>query len=105
MPRFMAIADTRRRESLQTMHELSIALSLLDAIGDELPKLGDVRVLAARVRVGALSGVAPDALSFAFDVASESSPIAGAQLAIEQTSGSELELVGLEVADVDPEDR
>jgi Zn finger protein HypA/HybF involved in hydrogenase expression len=101
----MPNVDTRRRDSLQTMHELSIALSLLDTIADELPKLGDVRVLAARVRVGALSGVAADALSFAFDVASESSPIAGATLAIERTNGTELELVGLEVADVEPADR
>ena len=33
------------------MHELSIALSLVEAICDELPKLGPVRVSVVHVRV------------------------------------------------------
>jgi len=53
------------------MHELSIAMSLVDAICDELPKLGSVTVRSVRIRVGALSGVVPDALTFAFDVAAD----------------------------------
>jgi len=62
------------------MHELSIALSLIDTICDELPNLGKVCVRSVHLRVGALSGVAPDALAFAFDVASGDSAIAGARL-------------------------
>jgi hydrogenase nickel incorporation protein HypA/HybF len=81
------------------VHELSIAVSLVDAICDELPKLGDVRIHAVRLRVGELSGVAPEALSFAFGLASEGSPIAGASLQVEQTAGRELELAALEVFD------
>ena len=81
------------------MHELSIAVSLVEAICDELPTLGDVRVRSVRVRVGELSGVAPEALSFAFSVASDESPIAGASLQVERTEGGELELVALEVVD------
>ena len=81
------------------MHELSIAVSLVEAICDELPKLDDVHVHAVRVRVGELSGGVPDALSFAFSVASDESPIAGASLRVERTEGRELELVALEVVD------
>jgi len=81
------------------MHELSIALSLVDTICDELPKLGAVSVRSVRVRVGALSGVVPDALTFAFDVASSESPIAGARLDVEAAAARELELVALEVVD------
>jgi len=81
------------------MHELSIAMSLVDAICDELPKLGSVTVRSVRIRVGALSGVVPDALTFAFDVAADGSPIAGARLDVEGTAGRELELAALEVVD------
>ena len=82
------------------MHELSIALSLIDAVCDELPRLGsDIRIGAVRIRVGPLSGVSPDALAFAFEVAVDDSPIAGARLEIETTSGTELELTALEVID------
>ena len=82
------------------MHELSIALSLVDAVCEELPRLGDgARVRAVRVRVGPLSGVVPGALSFAFDVASADSALAGARLEIEQAEGAVLEVAALEVVD------
>jgi len=81
------------------MHELSIAVSLVETICDELPGLGEVRVAMVTLRVGALSGVAPDALAFAFDLATDNTRIAGAQLHIERTDGRELELRSLEVID------
>lgn len=82
------------------MHELSIAVSLVDSVCEELPRLGDqVTVRSIFVRVGRLSGIVPDALSFAFDVAAENSPIAGARLEIEQAAGNELELTAVEVVD------
>src|SRR5438067_2459599 len=79
------------------MHELSIAMSLIETICDELPRLGDPKIHAVHLRVGALSGVVADALTFAFDVAAEDSPVAGARLAIETSAGTELQLVALEV--------
>jgi hydrogenase nickel incorporation protein HypA/HybF len=82
------------------MHELSIAMSLVDAVCDELPRFGDhVIVRSVRVRVGPLSGVVADALTFAFEVAASDTPIAGARLDIEQTLGRELELTAVEVVD------
>ena len=58
-----------------------------------------MRVAAVHLRVGTMSGVATEALEFAFDVATGETAIAGAQLAIEQSEGRELELIGLEVVD------
>lgn len=69
------------------MHELSIALSLVDAACEQLPDLGaHARVRALHVRVGALSGVVPEALMFSFDVAAAGSAIAGARLRIERVA-------------------
>ena len=82
------------------MHELSIAMSLVDAVCEELPRLGHgVRVNRIRLRVGHLSGVVSAALTFAYEVAAADSAIAGIPLAIEESNGRELELVGLEVVD------
>jgi hydrogenase nickel incorporation protein HypA/HybF len=68
------------------MHELSIAMSLIDAVCEQLPALGaDVRVDAVRVRVGAWSGVAPEALLFSFEVAAAGTAIEGARLDLERT--------------------
>jgi hydrogenase nickel incorporation protein HypA/HybF len=82
------------------MHELSIAMSLVDAVCEEMPRLGErVTVRSVRIRVGPLSGVVAHALAFAFEVAADESPIAGARLEIEETAGNELELTAVEVVD------
>jgi hydrogenase nickel incorporation protein HypA/HybF len=56
------------------MHELSIALSILDIAGEESQRRGGVSVKAIHVRLGPLSGVVKDALISAFDLAREASP-------------------------------
>jgi hydrogenase nickel incorporation protein HypA/HybF len=66
------------------MHELSIAMSLVDAACEKAAELGGVRVEALNVRLGALSGVVREALAFSFDLAAEGTEIAGARLAIEE---------------------
>ena len=82
------------------MHELSIALSLIDAVCDELPRLGpNATIRSVRIRLGPQAGVVADALTFAFEVATADSPLAGARLEIERTSGCELALAALEVVD------
>jgi hydrogenase nickel incorporation protein HypA/HybF len=65
------------------MHELSIALCLVDLACEELRRLGDVRLEALHVRVGQLSGVVKDALMFSFDAAATGTPLEGARLQIE----------------------
>jgi hydrogenase nickel incorporation protein HypA/HybF len=67
------------------MHELSVAMSLVEAATDRVRALGDVRVEAVYVRLGPLSGVVKDALLFCFDLAAQGSAIEGARLEIEDT--------------------
>jgi hydrogenase nickel incorporation protein HypA/HybF len=66
------------------VHELSIATSMVDMAADEASRRG-VRVLAVHLRLGRLSGVVSDALMFAWDIACEDTPIAGARLVIEES--------------------
>jgi hydrogenase nickel incorporation protein HypA/HybF len=65
------------------MHELSIALSLLDLAREEADRHGG-RVCALHLRVGALAGVVPDALQASFEMASAETPLAGTRLLIEE---------------------
>jgi hydrogenase nickel incorporation protein HypA/HybF len=66
------------------MHELSLAMSLIDAACEEVERLGGPRVAALHLRLGALSGVVREALEFSFDLAAEGTAIAGARLAVEE---------------------
>ena len=49
------------------MHELSIANSILEAVQAEAGRRRGVRVTKVGVRIGELSGVVPEALSFGFE--------------------------------------
>jgi hydrogenase nickel incorporation protein HypA/HybF len=66
------------------MHELSIALRLVDIACEKAAALGDVQVDALYVRLGAFSGVVKEALSFCFESAARGSAIEGARLEIEE---------------------
>jgi hydrogenase nickel incorporation protein HypA/HybF len=65
------------------MHELSVALGLIEGIQDSAARGGFERVLAVHVRVGALSGIAPDALQFSWKLASAGTLAADSALKIE----------------------
>jgi hydrogenase nickel incorporation protein HypA/HybF len=64
------------------MHELSIAISIVDAALDESQRRG-VQVSAVHLRLGALSGVVKDALLFSYEVACQDTPLQGTRLIIE----------------------
>ena len=64
------------------MHELSIAMALVEMATEKLEALGDVRVEALHLRLGPLSGVVKDALAFSFELAAAGTPIEGARLAV-----------------------
>ena len=66
------------------MHELSIALSMIELATQEAERLGAERVNAIHVKVGALSGVVKDALLFSFEVARQDTLLENAQLIIEE---------------------
>jgi hydrogenase nickel incorporation protein HypA/HybF len=68
------------------MHELSIAMSLVEAACEKAAELGDVRVDALYLRLGALSGVVRQALEFSFELAAAGTAIEGARLEIEEVA-------------------
>lgn len=65
------------------MHELSVAVSIVEIACEEGERLGG-RVCAVHVRLGALSGIAPEALSMSFEVACMDTPLVGSKLVIEE---------------------
>ncbi len=70
------------------MHELSIAEELARAIGEELRRHPNMRLKSALVRVGALRLIEPATLERCFEAAICDSPLAGAQLHVEQVKAS-----------------
>ena len=64
------------------MHELSIAMSIVDAAMEEAQRRG-VQVSAVHLRLGALSGVVKDALMFSYEVACQDTALQGSQLIVE----------------------
>jgi hydrogenase nickel incorporation protein HypA/HybF len=65
------------------VHELSIAVNVVEAAGEKAEQLGGARVEAVHLRVGRLAGVSKDALMFSFDIACRGTPVEGARLVIE----------------------
>ncbi|MBI5101298.1 MAG: hydrogenase maturation nickel metallochaperone HypA [Nitrospirae bacterium] len=66
------------------MHEVSIALNVLDIITAQCKKEGYQRIDAVRLRIGRASGIMPDALSFAFEAIKGDSIAGHAGLEIEE---------------------
>jgi hydrogenase nickel incorporation protein HypA/HybF len=64
------------------MHELSIAVSILEVAEEEAARRG-VQVSAIYVKLGALSGVVKEALEGSFEIASAGTPLEGSRLVIE----------------------
>jgi hydrogenase nickel incorporation protein HypA/HybF len=66
------------------VHELSVALSLIDLAVEQAGDVGGGRIEVVHLRLGRLAGVARDALAFSFDLASRGTPLEGARLVIEE---------------------
>ena len=65
------------------MHELSIAMGIVDAALEEARQRA-VHVTAVHLRLGALSGVVKDALLFSYEVACQDTALEGSQLMVEE---------------------
>ncbi len=65
------------------MHELSIAMSIVEMATEEVEKRGAGRVEAVHLKLGLLSGVVSRALRASFDMACEETPLEGSRLLIE----------------------
>lgn len=66
------------------MHELSIALSMVEMATEEAARRGGVHVSAIHLKLGKLSGVVTDALLFSYNVVCEGTPLEGSHLVIEE---------------------
>ena len=87
------------------MHEISIALSLIQLVEEQLMIRSDgetVSVTALTVEVGSLSGVVPAALLSAFGAAVEGTRLQQARLDIQVSDGRELDLISLELTEPHP---
>src|SRR6185369_13108097 len=61
-----------------------IALSILDLAAEEAARRGDAHVVAVYLKLGPLSGVVPQALRSAYELAREGSALADSELVIEE---------------------
>jgi len=64
------------------MHELSIAMNIVEICTEELQKAGANKVTGVEIEVGTMAGVETDALEFSWDVAISDSLLEGAPLLI-----------------------
>ncbi|HEX4007418.1 MAG TPA: hydrogenase maturation nickel metallochaperone HypA [Acidobacteriaceae bacterium] len=65
------------------MHELSIAMSIVDMATEEAERRNAI-IEAVHLELGPLSGVVADALEFSWQIACSGTPIEGARLIIQQ---------------------
>jgi hydrogenase nickel incorporation protein HypA/HybF len=65
------------------MHELSIALSIVDGVLEELHRRGASRATEVHLRVGRLAGVDREALQFSYGIACEDTALESSRLLIE----------------------
>jgi hydrogenase nickel incorporation protein HypA/HybF len=65
------------------MHELSIAISMIDQIAEESASRGGLDVEVVHMRLGVFAGVDKNALLFAYELACEGTPLQGSRLIIE----------------------
>jgi len=65
------------------MHELSIAMRIVETVSEALPANEPGSVRAVQLRVGRFSTVVPDALHFAWDQATQNTRLERSQLQIE----------------------
>jgi hydrogenase nickel incorporation protein HypA/HybF len=66
------------------MHELSIAMSIVEMAQEEAELRGNAQVLAVHLRLGQLTGIVKEALLSSYDMACEATPLEGSQLLIEE---------------------
>ena len=79
------------------MHEVGIAQSILDAVQIEMKPHAGARPVKVAVKVGAMSGVDRDSLTFCFEAITRGTLFESMVLAVEDTPADELELSCLEL--------
>jgi len=79
------------------MHEVGIAEGILNAVRTEVAARKPARATKVGVRVGEMSGVDPNSLTFCFEVLVKGSDLEPLELAIEPGRLDELEFIYLEL--------
>jgi len=69
------------------MHELSVAMSIIEIAEEESKRRGGLQISAVHLRLGLLSGVVKDALLFAYEIARHDTPLAASRLVVEEVPG------------------
>jgi len=69
---------------LHAMHELSIAMSIVEMAEEEAAQRGAPQVNAIHLKLGKLAGVVKGALLSAYELACEGTSLAGSRLVIEE---------------------
>ena len=70
------------------MHELSIALNLVELVEEEARKAGCSKVYSVEVALGLLSGVDPEALAFSITLAKENTILGDAAINLHTVEGN-----------------
>ena len=65
------------------MHELSIAMSIVEMATEEAERRG-AQVNAVHLKMGLLSGIVPEALLSSYEIACDDTPLKGSRLLIEE---------------------
>jgi hydrogenase nickel incorporation protein HypA/HybF len=66
------------------MHELSIAMSIVEMAQEEAERRGGVQVSAVHLKLGILSGVVKEALLSSYEMACADTPLQGSRLLVEE---------------------
>jgi len=66
------------------MHELSIAMSIVEMAQEEAEQRGGVQISAVHLKLGALSGVVKEALLSAYEMACYDTPLQGSCLVVDE---------------------
>ena len=67
------------------MHEMGIALQIIEIATASIPAdMASARIERVNLQVGKLSAVVPSSLRFCFEIAAKDTPLAGAELNIEE---------------------
>lgn len=69
------------------MHELSIAMSIVEVAEEESARRGGLRITAVHLRLGLLAGIVKDSLLFSYEVACADTALAGSRLVVEEIPG------------------
>jgi hydrogenase nickel incorporation protein HypA/HybF len=66
------------------MHELSIAINIVELAQEESQRRGGALITAVHLKLGALSGVVKEALLSSYEMACQDTPLQGSQLIVEE---------------------